>query len=223
MIEINKCLVVVAHPDDEVLGCGGLIKKLTSEKKEVLVVFINDGYDERFVSYNVKDIKKEKRKQIQNSSNYLGFKFITLDYEATKFDIHGQRRINDEVLNIVKNYQPDTILTHHSGDLHQDHIIVNKAVMIASRSKYNNSIKNILTFPTQSSSELNCDWHFKPNLFIDIDKFIAYKYLAMSGYIFEGIDENRSENAILKWSQFWGMLTPSKNVSEPYEIKRIYA
>jgi LmbE family N-acetylglucosaminyl deacetylase len=220
--DIKRCLVVVAHPDDEVLGCGGLIKKLTSNKTRVLVLFINDGYKERFEEHNVIDIEDEKYKQIEGSSEQLGFDYIALDYEASRFDNYNQRLINDEVDSVIKQFNPDTIMTHSEGDLHQDHLVVNKSVMICSRSKENSNIKRIITFPTQSSSEINPTFNFKPNLIIDIEDYMDFKIKAMDSYTFEHEDISRSNVSLLKWVNYWGLLSPSKRQSEPYEIKRIY-
>ena len=51
--KFKKFLIVVAHPDDDVLGCGGTIKKLTKLKKKVRVIFIAEGSSCRF-----KNLKK---------------------------------------------------------------------------------------------------------------------------------------------------------------------
>ena len=45
---MKKVLIVVAHPDDEVLGCGGTIAKLIDQSCQVKVIFLSDGESSRF-------------------------------------------------------------------------------------------------------------------------------------------------------------------------------
>ena len=53
----KKVLVVAAHPDDEVLGCGGTIRKFTKKGAKVKILFISDGETSRKIKMK-KEIKK---------------------------------------------------------------------------------------------------------------------------------------------------------------------
>jgi LmbE family N-acetylglucosaminyl deacetylase len=59
----NSILVIAAHPDDEVLGCGGTIAKYTKDKIEVNILFISDGESSRKLSKKKKSFKINKRKK----------------------------------------------------------------------------------------------------------------------------------------------------------------
>ena len=78
---MNKILVIVAHPDDDILGCGGLLSKY-SEIKEFRVVYIAEGSSCRFSSLDESEIV---RKAIEQRSAYAIEALSSLGVSDYKF------------------------------------------------------------------------------------------------------------------------------------------
>lgn len=195
-------LVVVAHPDDEVLGCAGLLLEYNKRKVKTYVLYLNNGchYRSNFESETIK-------KQIMNVSKILKFEPIIESLSSGEFDTYPQRNVNDLVMKYVKKLKPTIVVTHISNDLHQDHRVTNVATMIASRFMPSSSVRKIIEMPVISSSEINPQFDFKPNLFLDITEYIDLKKIAMAEYVFEveSFKELRGQNGIEGWGVFYGM------------------
>ncbi len=178
----ENLIVFAAHPDDEVLGCGGTMKKF-SKKYDIISVFFATG----IASRSDKNLKKNiqvLKKNCSDCNKILGTKkIIYLDFEDNKMDIYPRLDVIKKIEKIINIYQPSLIFTHYHKDLNIDHEIVSKSVVTACRpSKKNKNIKKILFFETLSSTEWSVERDFKPNYFVDITKFISSKLKAMSKY-----------------------------------------
>lgn len=179
-------LVVASHPDDEVLGCGGTIAKL-SKHNTVYTLLLGRGIASRDISESKKT--KGVKKIINDSeraNKILGVKKIFFeDFPDNKFDTAPLLSIIKSIEKVMRETKPDVIFTHHHGDLNIDHQITNKAVFTAARPVGDYSVKKILTFEVLSSTE----WHSKnrrdvfiPNTYVDISKTIDKKLSAMRCY-----------------------------------------
>ena len=178
----ENLIVFAAHPDDEVLGCGGTMKKF-SKKYNIISVFFATG----IASRSDKNLKKNiqiLKKNCNDCNEILGTKkIIYLDFEDNKMDIYPRLDVIKKIEKIINAFQPSLIFTHYHKDLNIDHEVVSKSVVTACRpSKKNKNIKKILFFETLSSTEWSVERDFKPNYFVDITKFISFKLKAMSKY-----------------------------------------
>jgi len=185
--KVKSVLVVAAHPDDEVLGCGGTLKKISKIGAEVNAVFISDGVSSR--KMNKKKYKNEiiyRRKACIKASKILGVKkTIFFDLPDNALDTVPLLKIIKLINPIIKKYKPDTIFTHCSDDLNIDHHIVNKAVVTACRPIKGNSVKTLLFFEVPSSTEwkiINKKKQFIPNWFENIEKELKTKIKALKVY-----------------------------------------
>jgi len=184
MLNFGKTLVVAAHPDDEVLGCGGLIAKLIKQGEQVRVVFIAEGTSCRYEALNKKvqvEINFRNKCSIEalmclgvSSYNFYNLPCGRLDKEPI---IEIAKIIEKE----ISDYMPTTVLTHSSNDVHNDHIIIYRAVIQATR-PVAKIVKNVLSFEILSSTEWNYVEPFRPNIFIDITSTINAKINAMHCY-----------------------------------------
>ena len=159
----EKVLVVAAHPDDEVLGCGGTIIKHKQANDKVKIIFLADGISSRKDNTNFKEIEL-RRKHAISSSKIMGIDDNSLDSVQLL-------KIIKKVEEIVRKYKPTVIYTHHGGDLNIDHRIVHQAVMTACRPITESVCKKILCFEVLSSTEWSnqsIGYNFIPNTFIDI-------------------------------------------------------
>lgn len=170
----KKILIIAAHPDDEILGCGGAISKLKDEN-HIEVLFMTNGVSSR---------GKDKKQILRRKKSYQSlFKYLSLP-EPTNLDLPDNEMDKVPLLKVVKkiekkiqNYKPDTVITHYSHCLNIDHRITFEAVITACRPINNMSVKKILSFEIPSST----DWalfkgkNFEPNYFIDISKHLKNK------------------------------------------------
>ena len=183
----KSVLVVAAHPDDEVLGCGGTIAKLSKRGFKVNVIFISDGVSSRSMT------KKKYLIQLRNrqKSCLRACKILGLT-KPIFYNLPDNALDSVPLLNIVKiiekhisKIKPEIIFTHFYNDLNIDHQIVNKAVITSCRPQRKTSVKTLLFFEIPSSTE----WQgskskniFNPNWFEDIDAELNLKIKALKAY-----------------------------------------
>jgi len=185
---LSSVLVVAAHPDDEVLGCGGFIASKASSGAEVSVIFISDGVTSRAKNLGKSEIET-RRSAAKLAAEVLGIKNVHFgDFPDNQLDSVPILRIVQFIEGYANSLSPDTVLTHFGGDLNVDHRIVNQAVLTAFRPTPNQCVKNILFFEVPSSTEWQVPTEgeaFVPNWFEDISETLALKIRALEMYEFE--------------------------------------
>jgi LmbE family N-acetylglucosaminyl deacetylase len=175
----KKILVIAAHPDDEVLGCGGTIAKHTQQKDQVRVLFIADGENSRDTTH-----LEQRKKSAQNALKILGATAEGfLDFSDNQLDSVPLLQIIQKIERTIQTYKPEIVYTHHYGDLNIDHSLTNRAVMTACRPLPGCSVKEIYAFEVLSSTEWADEAEqFKPNHFVDIQNFWDKKVDAITEY-----------------------------------------
>lgn len=220
-----KVLVIVAHPDDEVLGMGGTIKKLTKDGNDVKIIFMATGISSRRStdytnshSYNVdQKIVETMEKQIKKLRNdakralkMLNVKDIEFEeFPDNEMDIISNLQITKRIEKAIKNYKPDTIFTHTQYDVNVDHRALYEATITATRPSSNSSVKEIISFEVPSSTEWYFPSKFSPNIFIDISKELPFKLKALKEYKTEikKFPHPRSVKALEIISKRWGTVS----------------
>ena len=190
----NKILVVVAHPDDELLGLGGTINKIKDDN-EINLLILGEGITSRSTNRNVEQWEKELKKHKENTkkaTKIVGYDLVEM------FDLPDNRFDSVELLDIIKiiefkkkEFKPNVILTHHAYDLNIDHQKTFEAVLTSSRPLKEESVKSIITFETPSSTEWQSPMNpsFQANLYVALDKKnIQAKIQAMEQYQYEKRD-----------------------------------
>jgi len=182
---MSSVLVVAAHPDDEVLGCGGTIAKHVANGDEVHAVFMTNGVGSRN-----EDLDTAHRRKLaeQVSSKILGVESAGYyDFPDNQMDSVPLLDVTKSVECVVGALKPDIIYTHHVGDLNIDHQITHKAVVTACRPQPDFCVKEIYAFEVLSSTEWQTPglMPFIPNVFVDITDFIGIKNKALVAYIDE--------------------------------------
>jgi len=180
---MNKILVVAAHPDDEVLGCGGTLRMHVQQGDQVDVLFMTDGEAART---GVDAYKAINRQQCAlNAAKILGLNSVNfLKFPDNAMDQISLLSIVKELEKEISKIQPQTIYTHFCNDLNIDHRITLQAVLTACRPQPNQSVKRIYSFEIPSSSE----WAahntppFSPNVFVDVSSIQKEFELALSCY-----------------------------------------
>ena len=171
----NSVLVIAAHPDDEILGCGGTAAKHVSIGDEVNFLIIAEGATSRKNKRKREDCIKELNNleiEANNAASILGVNSVKLldlpDNRLDSLDLIEIVKIVEDNINLLK---PNIIYTHHYGDMNIDHEIINRAVLTAARPKPDNFVKKIFTFEVLSSTEWNprsMNTQFVPNWYEDI-------------------------------------------------------
>ncbi len=181
----DSVLVVAAHPDDEVLGCGGTIYRMTKEGRKVHVLIMADGESSRDTGVDNKKIEArnsaaEKASEILNCSSLK-----LLELPDNRMDGIELLDIIKPIENLIDEYQPSLVLTHHRGDVNIDHRLVHEAVITACRPQPGSSVGELLFFEVPSSTEwrpASDNESFNPNWFVDISSSLEFKLKALQAY-----------------------------------------
>lgn len=184
----EKVLIIVAHPDDEVLGCGGYLSKYRN-KKDFKIIFIGEGtscrYEKSQSNSKIKHEISKRQKQSIKCLKYLGIKnYVFYNMPCGRFDTVDIIDINKIIEKEINKFKPNKIFTHNSNDCNNDHRIINRSVMMASRPiVINQFLKDIVVFETISSTEWNFETQFTPNYFeILTEKHLNNKIKAFNFY-----------------------------------------
>lgn len=187
----KKVFVIVAHPDDEILGLGGTIKKHVLNEDEVYALILGEGQTSR---WDKRELAEQSVVESLHKNSYVAAKII--GFQEIYFESLPDNRFDSvallEIVKVIEKYldilKPDIVYTHHSGDLNIDHKITNQAVLTATRPIGDYSVKEIYGFETVSSSEWNFGQRkevFYPQKYVDITETFNYKCKAMQEYISE--------------------------------------
>lgn len=184
---MENILVIVAHPDDEVLGMGGTIAKLSSQGKQVHLLIVTDGSASQYRdAENLQEIIDSKKKETKNAADLLGIKSITYgNLPDMKLDVTAHIDVNAVIEKAIDTVKPDTVFTHFWGDVNLDHRCVYHSTMVAVRPVKGQCVKEVYCYNVPSSTEWSpqIDGHvFTPNVFVDITGFEKIKYAAMKAY-----------------------------------------
>lgn len=222
-----KVLIIAAHPDDEVLGCGGTAARMSEEGHDVSVAILGEGMTSRYDTREQAD--SESAEKLLNSAKRaretLGVNRLhTYNLPDNRFDTLPLLEIIKIVEKVIKTENPDTVYTHHAGDLNIDHAIVNRAVLTATRPLKECPVRRIYAFEVPSSTE----WSFygmrplfKPNVFVDISATLEKKIEAMTHYESEiqPFPHPRSSQSLITVAKRWGAVAGLK-AAEAFELIR---
>ena len=220
-------LIVVAHPDDEVLGCGGTALRLAREGHKIAIAIMGEGETSRYAKRQQAEQKlvRELHSQCRQVAESLGADtLIEEKFPDNRFDSVPLLDIVKSVERIVEKVKPEVVFTHHGGDLNIDHVVVHRAVLTATRTMPGQAVRQIYSFEIPSSTE----WAFQqfsplflPNVFIDITETIEEKIKAFEIYESEKRDfpHPRSGQAIDASGKRWGSLAGCMR-AEPFQLIR---
>ena len=226
----KRILLVVAHPDDELLGLGGSMHRLINEFGcNVRVVILGEGLTSRADRRDVtvwEEALKTHRSNIQEALACIGYQSLELyDFPDNRFD-------SVDLLDLVKviekekqNMDPSIIFTHHGGDVNIDHQRTFEAVITATRPMENEGVKTLITFETPSGTEWRASSdprHFIPNMFVSIsEENLKAKINGMECYKYEKrtYPHPRSPEALRILAQQRGVII-GKEFAEAFMIIR---
>lgn len=180
-----KVLVVAAHPDDEILGCGATMALHAQVGDTVHSMIMATGITSR----GGRDHEAQLgtlRKAAQRANDIVGVSSLKLcDFPDNKMDSVPLLDVVKVVEEQVAKFDPDVVYTHHAGDLNVDHGVVRDAVVTACRPLPGYKHRSILFFEVASSTEWQLpgqDASFVPNWFVGADKTLAKKLDSLRAY-----------------------------------------
>lgn len=222
----KKILIIAAHPDDEILGCGGTAARMVEEGNDVFTLILGEGVTSRD-EHRERDKREEDIRQLKemvNAANgVIGVKEVfTLDFPDNRFDRVALLDVVKEIEKVKNRVQPGVIFTHYERDLNIDHRVTLAAVLTATRPMPGESVKEIYAFEVLSSTEWNFPLTFSPECFFDITGTLGKKMEAMAKYKTElrEYPHPRSLKGILLQAENWGMKM-GMEFAEAFQVVRL--
>jgi LmbE family N-acetylglucosaminyl deacetylase len=212
----KRIMLVVAHPDDELLGLGATMNRLIKEAYvQTHVVILGEGITSRSEQRDTAKWEKElttHRANIHQAQAAIGYHSVSIyDFPDNRFDTVALLDLIKIIEKEKAAFQPDVIFTHHGGDVNIDHQRTFEAVLTACRPMAQEKVKTIITFETPSGTEWRSPSdprHFLPNLFFKVsEENIQAKITGMESYEFEKrpYPHPRSPEALKIQAQRWGV------------------
>lgn len=178
----KNILAVVAHADDEAIGCGGTLVKHQQQGDSITIIYMTDGVSSR--GNSSEDIEN-RRMMTKRAGKYLNAKLHQFNFPDNEMDQTSLLKIIQSIESVITGTSPDIVYTHHSSDLNVDHRMVHQAVMTAFRPMPNKKTPAIYSFEVNSSTEWNTpnsSNSFTPNFFVDISSQIESKVELLNYY-----------------------------------------
>ena len=197
----KRVLVIAAHPDDELLGCGGTVALHTAAGDEVASVIVCEGESLRYGPGGV-----GQPSHILRTAEILGVKDVrTLQFADQRLDTIPLTDIIDALEPVVRERQPNLVYVQYGGDVNRDHELLFKAILVATRPT-ESCIETILAFDTASSTEWAYPRTFVPDTWVDITSTLETKLAAMACYESEvrSYPHPRSLQALRHRALAWG-------------------
>lgn len=168
-------LVVAPHPDDEVLGAGGTIARLSAVGRDVHVAIVTRGMPPAYSDASTEIVRAEARR----AHSHLGVaESHWLDFPAAQLSELPHAELNAGIGAIVRKIKPSLLLVPHVGDIHLDHQHIFLSSLVAARPHSDDFPGTILAYETLSETNWNAPYlspAFLPNVFIDISGSLQRK------------------------------------------------
>lgn len=178
-----RALVIAPHPDDEILGVGGVIARLSRVGHEVDVVVVTTGkpplFDEEYV--------RQVRREASEAHEILGVRETTFleEFPAAGLDGVPAHRLNQVLTEVLREKRPDILFVPFAGDIHRDHQMTFASALVAARPVHEWKVRAIYAYETLSET----NWYappvtpaFLPNSFFDIAEVLEVKLDALRAY-----------------------------------------
>lgn len=179
---LGRVLVVAPHPDDEVLGCGGVLALLADAGNPGEVAIVTAGQPPRYDAAHLAAIAEETRA----AHAILGVAAVhQLGLPAAALDTVPHATVNGAFAALFEAVRPDTLFIPFNGDIHLDHQIVFASSLVAARPAGPTYPVRILAYETLSETNWNAPGMtpgFIPNVFVEITATLDRKLAAFAAY-----------------------------------------
>ena len=197
----RRVLVIAAHPDDEVLGCGGTVALHTKAGDDVTSVIMCEGESLRYGQNGV-----GQAEHIRLAAEALGVRDVrALGFADQRLDTLPLTELICPLDRIVKEVQPQVVYCQWGGDINRDHHLLFQAALVATRPTAC-WVQAVYAFDTASSTELAYPRTFTADTWVDISATLELKLAAMACYTSEvrPYPHPRSIEALRHRAHAWG-------------------
>jgi len=213
----KSVLVLAAHPDDETLGCGGTIAKLSDMGYNIQLLTFTDGVDAR-------GVRGEKNRNIRlgKIAELLGIgEFAHANFPDNRMDTTPLLDICKFIEDSVPD-QPDIIFTHHPDCLNVDHSMVYRSTITVFRPQFGNSV-DLFAYYVPSATDYNPLNKFIGNTYFDVSEFVQKKINALKVYDEEirKYPHSRSYENILNMMKVYGSEVGVEYAEKFQSIRRV--
>ncbi len=222
----DTVLIVAAHPDDEVLGCGGTVARLAAEGHDPYIAILGEGVTSRYAKRRQADraMVEALRQQCRAAASTIGARDLFLyDLPDNRFDTLPLLEVVKIVEALIARLRPRVLYTHHPGDLNVDHCVTFRAALTAARPVPGCAVRELYTFETPSSTEWSFGGgqRFNPTVFVDIGATLPAKLAALALYDGEvrPFPHPRSNDAVTAIARRWGSVA-GVHAAEVFELIR---
>ncbi|HOW96251.1 MAG TPA: PIG-L family deacetylase [Kiritimatiellia bacterium] len=210
-----NALVIAAHPDDEVLGCGGTIARLAGAGHDVYILILGEGITSRYDCREAADPAdlEALREKCRASARRLGARDVFLEsLPDNRFDTVPLLDVIKKIEKRIEQLKPEVVYTQHGGDLNIDHVTTFRATLTATRPMPGGCVRAVYAYEVASSTE----WAFQqfepvfhPQVFVDISGTLERKIEAMNLYESEArpYPHPRSAEILRAIAQRWGSVS----------------
>ena len=180
-----KTLVIAPHPDDEVLGPGGTLLRRKAEGAIIAWLIVttitaDTGWSEEKI--------RQRADEIKRVTSLFGFDSVfELNFPTTQLDRASMGDLVTGISNVFKKFEPEEVFVPHPADVHTDHRLVYDAAASCTKWFRHPSVKRVLAYETLSETDfgLGTNQGFRPNVFVNIESYLADKLRVMDIYASE--------------------------------------
>lgn len=218
---MKNILVIAPHPDDEILGCGGIMLRNINEGNNVYVCIVTHCEPPIFPANGSDAIQAAGRE----CHKWMGVKkTFFLNFPTVMLEKVDRYKLNDAILKVITETQADEVYIPHWGDMQRDHQIVADACMVGVRPKYAHRVSRVYGYETLSETAWNAhnvQNEFMPNTFVDISDYLEDKLKALTFYDeqMSPFPDARSIEAIEHLAKYRGSLM-HMNAAEAFVLIR---
>lgn len=177
-------MVVAAHPDDEVLGCGGTLTRYAAEGHHVFSLILGEGVtsrdgDPRRHPRAIRRLSRESDRANQRLGVKRVFRYAFPD---NRFDAVPLLDIIKAIEAVKREVRPTVVFTHHAHDVNIDHQITFKAALAAFRPLPGETVRELYAFYVLSSTDWQAPVAFAPTYYVNISATVGKKVQALRAY-----------------------------------------